>query len=80
MFWRDVDLDYASGRTPEPVKFILEGVCGDKTFTLVNASDNMTELNIDYRTFDMTLCEKVRLNDRRNKKGSRKTPAPNIIF
>ena len=61
LFWRDVDLDYASGKMPEPVRFVLEGVCGGKTFTLVNASDNNTELNIDYRTFDMTLCEKVRL-------------------
>lgn len=61
LFWRDVDLDYANGKKPEPVKYILTGICDGKEVILTDQSANERELNIDYKTFDMTVCEKVRL-------------------
>ena len=61
LFWRDVNLDYKNGKKPAPVRYIFEGICEGRSFVLVDASAEGEELNVDYKTFDMTLCEKVRL-------------------
>lgn len=60
LFWRDVDLDYAKNK-PAPVRYVLEGYRSGEWFTLLDMSQNDEERNIDYRTFDTALCEKVRL-------------------
>lgn len=61
LFWRDVGLDYAKGITPKPIGFILEGCRKGEWFTLLDASDNTEERNIDYRIFDDAICDRVRL-------------------
>lgn len=61
VFWREIGLDYANGVTPAPVKYIVEGVLNGETFVLVDASCQTEELNVDYKTFELKECEKVRL-------------------
>lgn len=61
LFWRDVNLDYSKGLTPVPVRYVLEGICENRTVVLVDASNQKEELNVDYKTFDMQKCERVRL-------------------
>ena len=57
LFWRDVNLDYKNGKKPAPVRYIFEGICEGRSFVLVDASAEGEELIVDYKTFDMTLCE-----------------------
>ena len=64
IIWRDIGLDYDGGAVPEPIRFILEGRPDndiDKWITLVDASDNDTELHVDYREIKPVSCESVRL-------------------
>ncbi len=62
LFWREIGLDYAAGKRPGPVGWLLEGKCraGD-WFPLVDCRDNDRELNIDYRPFPPAQCDRVRL-------------------
>lgn len=64
IIWRDIGLDYDGGTVPGPIRFILEGRPDndiDKWITLVDASDNDTELHVDYREIKPVSCESVRL-------------------
>ena len=61
IFWRDVGIDYAKGITPVPVGYIIEGCRKGKWFTLLDASDNKEELNVDYRIFEDAVCDRIRL-------------------
>ncbi len=62
LFWRDVGLDYASGAIPAPYRYILEGrTPAGEWITLLDRRDSEEEYNIDYRTFETTLCSAVRL-------------------
>ncbi|MBQ9482353.1 MAG: family 43 glycosylhydrolase [Clostridia bacterium] len=61
LFWRDVNLNYAEGRIPSPVDFLLEGYKNGEWFTLLNEKQE-EEKNIDYHIFADVVCEKVRLN------------------
>lgn len=64
IIWRDIGLDYDGGAVPGPIRFILEGRPDndiDKWITLVDASDNDTELHVDYREIEPVSCESVRL-------------------
>ena len=61
LFWRDVRLDYAKGILPAPIGFILEGELDGKWITLLDRSHPELERNIDYETFEDTVCERVRL-------------------
>ena len=61
LFWREVGLDYSKGRKPKPVQYTVEGYNQGEWKTLLDMSNNQEEKNIDYQTFEETLCEKVRL-------------------
>lgn len=61
IWWRELDIDYASGRTPAPVGYVIEGFDGEEWKTVLDASDNGEDKNIDYRIFDTFTCQKVRL-------------------
>ena len=54
-------IDYAKGITPVPVGYIIEGCRKGKWFTLLDASDNKEELNVDYRIFEDAVCDRIRL-------------------
>ncbi len=62
LFWRDIGLDYAKGIVPKPVCYILEGCYNGEWFTLCDGQNNNEELNIDYQSFEMRKCNRVRLN------------------
>ncbi len=62
LYWREVGLDYAKGAVPAPVQYLLEGKNEDgEWFTLLDRRSSEEELNIDYQSFDVALCDKVRL-------------------
>ena len=64
IIWRDVGLDYDGGVLPGPFKYRIE-YCPDEKetewHTLVDATQNETDLNIDYRTFPAKTGKVVRL-------------------
>ena len=64
IIWRDVGLDYDGGVLPGPFKYRIE-YCPDEKetewHTLVDATQNETDLNIDYRTFPAQTGKVVRL-------------------
>lgn len=61
MFWREINLDYAEGRAPFPIKYMIEGFCQGRWLTLLDMTQNAVEKNIDYQVFEPRLCSKVRL-------------------
>ncbi len=62
LFWREVGLDYGAGAGPAPIGYRLEGLTADRGWiTLLNRCNPTEEYNIDYRTFEPTVCTHVRL-------------------
>lgn len=61
IFWRDVGLDAAAGKLPEPIRYLLEGWNNGEWFPLIDRRENTEETNIDYRAFPVRACRKVRL-------------------
>ena len=64
IIWREVGLDYDNGVLPGPFKYKIE-VCPDDNesewHTLIDATDNDTDLYSDYRTFPAKTGRVVRL-------------------
>ena len=61
---REIGLDYASGKTPGPVKYTIEGLQksdSDEWIMLLDRRDNQLDKNCDYNTFPPVTCECVRL-------------------
>lgn len=62
IFWSELNYDPEKGMNAGPVGYILEGRSGSEDwFCLTDCSDNKTDFNIDYRTFDEKKCRQVRL-------------------
>ena len=64
LMWKDVGLRVRQGVMPGAYRYVIEGAAqedSDAWFTLVDASDNDTDLSVDYRTFPETLVGKVRI-------------------
>lgn len=63
IIWKDVHLDYKAGITAGAYRYVIEVQApdSDEWKVVVDASDNQTDLTVDYRTFDEVLATKVRL-------------------
>lgn len=61
LFFRELGLDVRRGILPAPIGYLLEGECDGVWFPLVDRRENDEERNIDYRSFPLRSCEKVRL-------------------
>lgn len=71
LFWRETGLDYAKGIVPAPVEYLFEGYLDGSWFVLADCRGTTEERNIDYRSFQAKLCEKVRLTITKWGKGIR---------
>lgn len=61
LIWYEHDLSYDDGIVPGPVRYVLEGERDGKRFTLLDRSDNDTDLIIEYRTFPAATVTAVTL-------------------
>ncbi len=61
LIWKDVGLDFAAGMYPGPYRYVVEAKVGREWVTLVDESENETDLTVDYRTFDEVLASAVRV-------------------
>ena len=80
---RSVGLDYDNGILPGAFKYILEGQPNmdiDEWVTLIDCRDNETDYNVDYRTFEPTSCEAVRLTITECPKGIRPGVSDFTVF
>jgi hypothetical protein len=60
--WRDIGLDYATGRLPGPFRWKLETAPADGAWTTaIDATTNATDLLIDYRAFPERVARRIRL-------------------
>lgn len=60
IFWSEMNYDPSRGINAGPVGYVIEGVSPDgERILLADCSDNCTDLNIDYRTFEEKKCRKV---------------------
>lgn len=64
LMWKDVGLRFQKGVMPGAYQYVIEAAANESDeewFPLVDASDNQTDLTVDYRTFPETLVGKVRI-------------------
>ncbi len=64
ILWKDIGLDFARGVDVGPYRFVLESspsLDQEDWEILVDASDNPTDLTVDYRTFPTVRALRVRL-------------------
>ena len=62
LWWRDEGLNYDAGDLPGPLKFKVEGHLGeDEWLTIVDKTQNESDMPIDFLTFDTTSVDNVRL-------------------
>ena len=64
LHWSESGLEYAEGATPGPVRYVVElspEGDGDNWLCVVNASENTTDMLIDYRTFPATQACRIRV-------------------
>ena len=62
LWWRDEGLDYDAGILPGPFKFNIEGRLGENDWhTIVDKTQNNSDMLIDFLTFDATTVDHVRL-------------------
>lgn len=63
IMWKDLGLNLEAGVNPGPFKYVVEYAesMGSDWLTLVDASENETDLVVDYRTFDTVRAAKVRI-------------------
>lgn len=61
IIWKDVGLDFKAGVMPGPYRYVVEAKLkdADNWKVLVDASENDTDLTVDYRTFPETLVSRV---------------------
>lgn len=71
LWWRELDLDYANGIVPGAVGYVLEGMVDGEWKVLLDRSESGEDLNVDYQTFEPTVCTQVRLRIRHWAKGTR---------
>lgn len=63
VFWSEMNYDPESGICAGPVGYVIDGFSEqDGWFRLLDCSDNVTDLNTDYRKFGEKVCRKVRLS------------------
>ena len=64
IMWKDVGMDLEAGVLPGPYRYIVEytkDFSSEEWITLVDASQNETDLAVDYRTFDTVRAKAVRI-------------------
>lgn len=61
IIWRDVGISYEEGRLPGAFQYVVEGLTADGWQTLLDASENRTDINCDYREFPCREVTQVRL-------------------
>ena len=64
LMWKDAGLFLDGGIVPGPYRYVIEGnasAMGGDWFTLVDASDNQTDLAVDYRTFEAKRAVRLRM-------------------
>lgn len=63
LIWRDVGMESLDGILPGAFQYLLEYLSPEDNIwhTLVDASKNIIDLSVDYRTFDTALASSVRL-------------------
>lgn len=64
LMWKDIGLNFENGIVPGAYRYVIEGADGDDSgnwLTLVDASENTTDLTVDYRTFDEVRLTKLRI-------------------
>ncbi|MBQ7822363.1 MAG: family 43 glycosylhydrolase [Clostridia bacterium] len=64
LLFREIGMDYQSGRYPGPISYTVEGRvddCNDKWVTLIDRRENTEDRNCDYHTFPPVTCDSVRL-------------------
>ncbi|HEY0868214.1 MAG TPA: family 43 glycosylhydrolase [Fimbriimonas sp.] len=70
ILWREPGLNFAKGVLPGPVGYLLEGRIGDGPWrVLLDRRESATDLLIDYRTFEPTLADRLRLTVVKTAKG-----------
>lgn len=69
LFWAEDGYNPAENVQAGPVGFLLEGLCNGEYKPLLNAADNGTDYNIDYREFPETVCSGVRVTITRKPQG-----------
>ncbi len=61
VFWSERGLSESEGRLPGPVGYKLEGHWKGEWFTLLDNTNEETDYNIDYKTFEPKNCDQVKL-------------------
>lgn len=61
IFWKENGLAYDAGIVPGPMQYYVEGYIGEQWELLLDCRSASEDFNIDYKTFPVKRCAKVRL-------------------